>query len=228
MFDPEEAPDFYDSTSFREPLDIGKVAEADDKYVVIGEHHPDPDIADEVIIPLLETGKFDTVLLEAFTRGPVVRKPDKKRLSYLKHGTYTWNPEKYDRITEKALENEVNIYGLDSKGSRMTERMELASWALETVKKTEGKSLIVIGNAHTEGLQYLDIPTRREYRPDASLEHMLPEKAATVNLAKKDSNFDDELEPVTLDEGLYRSEDIPRYLPEKFVKSDRNNFVFVK
>lgn len=133
MFDTEDTPDFFDSTSYSTPSDIRELSLIDEKYVVVGERHPEERVADKVIIPLLESGEFDTLMMEASTQGPV-KSPPKQRYNYHKDGAYTWNPEKFDQITQKAEENEVEVYGLESRGTRKVERMETAEWALETVK----------------------------------------------------------------------------------------------
>lgn len=223
MFDTEDTPDFFDSTTYNTPSNIQELSLIDEKYVVVGERHPDERVADDVIIPLLESGEFDTLMMEAFTQGPV-KSPPKQRYNYHKDGVYTWNSEKFDRITQKAEENEVEIYGLESEGARKTERMELADWALQTVKNTDSKTLVVIGSSHSRAPSYKEVPMRREYREEATLEHMLPSPAATVCVSGREDIK--EVEPTHLEDGLYSTEEIPRLMPEKLA-SDKKNFVFL-
>ena len=227
MFDSEDTPGFYDTTSYCSPIGIEELSLIDEKYVVVGENHPDEKIAEKVIIPLLNSGEFDTILLEAFINGPVGN-PPRQEYSYFKDGVYVWNPEKFDRITEEAIENGVDVYGLESRGERKkTEREELANWALETVKKTDEKTLIVVGTSHTCAPEYIETPMRKDFRKEATLEHMLPEESATVALAGSD-DFKANVQPLQMEEGLYRTEDIPRFMPGKFSEDDRKNFVFVE
>lgn len=223
VFD-EDVPDFYDTTSFNSPTDVDKIADGKEKYIVVGERHGDPAVADEVVIPLLETGKIDTLLLEAFTMGPKIEEPD-ERYNYFSDAVYTWNPEKYDRITEAAKENDVDVYGIDSQ-HRAEEVFETSFWALEAVKRTKEKSLIVTGSVHSRAAKAVDIPLF-SYEEDLTIESMLPEKSVTVAVAEIGENFEIE-EPSEIDEGLYKSEQLPRFLPKDFVKNDRRNFIFVR
>ena len=223
MFDAEDTPGFFDTTSYSTPSDIRELSLIDEKYVVVGESHPDERVADKVIIPLLESGEFDTLIMEAFMQGPV-KSPPRRRYNYHPDGVYKWNPEKFDKITKRAEENEVDIYGLESMGSRKTERMELADWALETVKNTEEKTLVVIGNSHSRTPSYKEVPMRTDYREKATLENMLPEPSVTVCVSDREGLKD--VNPTHLEDGLYSTEELPRFMPEKFSGEDKK-FVFL-
>lgn len=65
---------------------------------------------------------------------------------------------------------------------------------------------------------------RRDYREEATLEHMLPEPAATVCISEREDIK--EVEPTHLEDGLYSTEEIPRLMPEKLA-TDKKNFVFL-
>ena len=112
-------------------------------YVFVGERHPDSTIYSGVLLPLIKSGKFSSIYLEALGKGDYRREgPDLFNSVIVKY-----NPDKYGRIIEKSLEEGMEVHGINSRGS--CEEDGVSDWAKYiTEHGRHGSKIVLTGGGH--------------------------------------------------------------------------------
>jgi len=119
------------------------------RFVVIGEDHKSVDVM-AVLKPLIGSGRFRGIFLEALTRGNLETEGDR-----LKEGAvYYWNPVKYDQILAMAKIQNMEIHGIDTSVSFVDTREykvdRVVSWAsyINDAANKNGQYLVLVGEMH--------------------------------------------------------------------------------
>lgn len=139
------------------------------RFVIIGEDHP-RGYPLRLLEPLMDSGDFKGIFLEALERGNYTRAG---LLDVVKGATvYLWNQEKYNLIIQTALSKGMEVYGIDVPlpvGCKPLRDVEYhaertASWAnyIGAVAAPGSGYLVLVGDKHLdfvcEPLRHLNLP----------------------------------------------------------------------
>jgi hypothetical protein len=188
-------PGRYDGTD--ENLDkILKRAESDALYVFLGEKHTDSTLHSRVLMPLIESGTFSSIYLEALKRGDYRQEGEALR----NRSVFKWNPEKYDRIIEASLKHGLNVHGIDAHDEREDGRVR--NWAQYIIgDKRDGSSLVLTGRGH---VNFWREHQRNRDPSDILPAHMAEEGVKPGRLLTVTTLFHSDIS-----QGLYRVYELP-------------------
>ena len=200
----EKVKDFYDAMpSFGRyegtAENLGKIlkrAEDEALYVFLGEKHTDSTLHSRVLMPLIESGAFSSIYLEALKRGDYRQEGDALR----NRSVFKWNPEKYDRIIEASLRHGLNVHGIDAHDEREDDRVR--NWAQYIIgDKRDDSSLILTGRGH---VNFWREHQRNRKPSDILPAHMAAEGVKPGRLLTVTTLFHRDIS-----EGLYRVYELP-------------------
>lgn len=189
-------------------------------YTVVGERHDEFSYASDIIIPLLETGEFDKIFIEALLRGEIdYSKKNEENLGL--ENDFDYNPDKYQRIISAAERNGTEVHGLDAKGERKESTYLMVEDWVDYIRQNKGENnLALVGSLHVfRGFNYP--PKEYDEMSYISIGRLLPDDNYTIAMARPGKEMDEE----DITEGFYRLEDLPPILPDKFQNDQAADFV---